>query len=312
MSKRAQLTTREYIISADLPEATESYTVIPHGEVIARTKELLQQKGLEIDKEYYRCNFNARVAQGMYHIKSNSDPDIGLLFAWNNSYDKSLRFRCCVGAYVHESLSTMVGNIGSWGRKHTGTANTEAAETIEEQLGKADNYFKELIDDKEKMKTVDINLPLAASFLGVCYIDKQLINTEQISIIKDGLKKFPEVFTVWDFYKTIIFALQKAHPKTWMDQQRLIHHLIMKEIIEIEITPPGDEPVVSNQLSFLEQIEQAEPPVTEPTETSTVEEDMSWPCLKCNQIQNQNDPFYEGQLCKSCFELQVEKDVVPS
>lgn len=302
MSKRTQLTTREYIISADLPEATDSYTVIPHGEVIARTKEILAQKGLEIEKEYYRCNHNAQVAQGMYHLKSNVDPEIGLLFAWNNSYDKSLRFRCCVGAYVHESLSAMVsGNISSWGRKHTGTANEEAISTIEEQLKKANDYFKKLIEDKEIMKSVKIDKHISSSFLGRCYFEHQLLTTEQMSIIKEKLKCNTDE-SLWGLYSIIIFALQKAHPRTWLDQQSMIHHLTMKELscAQIDIVEAN-----SAQLSLLEEMDKNHQSEESVTLDNTPEQDLSWPCLSCNNIQEATAAFYDGQLCQKCHELKT-------
>ena len=59
MPKRATLTTQEYLITASLPEATETYTVIPHGAVIQKTKDLITKKGLIIEREFYRCNDGA-------------------------------------------------------------------------------------------------------------------------------------------------------------------------------------------------------------------------------------------------------------
>ena len=135
MAKRPILTTQEYLINAALPEATDTYTVIPHGTIIDTTRTALKAKGLEIERELYRCNEGAQIASGIYHIKYGNDPDMGMLFAWTNSYDKSTKFKCTMGGYVHESLSTVVGgNMGSWGRKHTGNADNLALNQIDDQI----------------------------------------------------------------------------------------------------------------------------------------------------------------------------------
>src|ERR1019366_4018691 len=99
MPKRATLTTQDYLINAALPVQTETYTVISHGDVIKKTKEVLAAKGFEIERELYRCNDGAQVAQGVYHLKYGDDPDMGMMFAWSNSYDKTMRFKCSIGGY---------------------------------------------------------------------------------------------------------------------------------------------------------------------------------------------------------------------
>ena len=111
MAKRPILTTQEYLINAALPEATDTYTVIPHGTIIDTTRTALKAKGLEIERELYRCNDGAQIASGIYHIKYGNDADMGMLFAWTNSYDKSTKFKCTMGGYVHESLSTVAPTI---------------------------------------------------------------------------------------------------------------------------------------------------------------------------------------------------------
>src|SRR5437870_1680629 len=120
MPKRAGVTTKEHLTSAPLPEQTDTYTVIPHGFVINKTKEVLDRKGFDIVRELYRCNESADVAQGVYHLKfeGEQDPEMGMMFAWSNSYDKSMKFKCSVGGYLNSSQSIIIsGNMGSWGRK---------------------------------------------------------------------------------------------------------------------------------------------------------------------------------------------------
>jgi hypothetical protein len=288
MSKRANLTTQEYLTSAPLPLATATYTVIPHKDVIDLVKKGLAEKGFGIERELYRCNLGAQVAQGVYHLKYGNDPDMGLLFAWSNSYDKSMRFRCTMGGFVHESLSAIIGdNMGTYGRKHTGTADTEVYETIKDQIEKATDYFKDLQAAKELMKTIQVTEEDRAQLVGKMYFINEILTSEQMSIIRQEFNKPSFNYSgvedsVWQMYNAIVFALQKSHPKTWIDQQIVAHFVVSNHFglnsmppaaIENEVT--AQETVADpRQLNILDEIEKAvvEEIVTEKIEVILKEE----------------------------------------
>lgn len=269
MSKRPNMTSEEYLISAPLPEATETYTVIPHKQVIERTKQVLDRMGFEIERELYRCNLDAKVAQGIYHLKYSDDPDIGMLFAWNNSYDKSMRFKCCIGGYVHASLASIIsGNMGNYARKHTGNADNEVLDTIDNQLINAEEYFKELLIQKNQMLNIKLTERTRAELLGRMYFVNELFTSEQMSVISKQLAKSSYAIngssdTAWHMYHAVLVALQKAHPKTWMNQQIISHDFLVKELVLVqakqddissEIIPEE----ISNQITILDVIAEVE------------------------------------------------------
>jgi hypothetical protein len=267
MARRPIITTQEYLISTPLPEATDTYTVISHETIINETKQLLSSKGFEVVRELYRCNEGAQVAQGVYHLKYGEDPDMSLMFAWNNSYDKSMKFKCSVGGYVHASLSSVIGsNMGAWVRKHTGTADEEAVKTLSEQINNAELYFKQLVHDKEIMKTIPVTPERRAEIVGRMYLINELVTGEQLVVIRSEFNKPSFVYngvenSVWAMYNAIIYALQKSHPKTWMDQQRVLHWMICKEfgisplVIESTEPEPVEEKVeeVKGEVKFTEE-----------------------------------------------------------
>lgn len=232
MPKRTTLTSQDYLVSAALPEQTETYTVISHGAVINHTKQMLDKKGFTILREFYRCNDNARVAQGIYHLKYGTDPDMGMMFAWSNSYDKSMKFKCSIGGFVHASLAGMLGaNMGTFIRKHTGTADNEAFDSITNQIENAEEYFKALVNDKEVMKNISVTEEHRASLMGQIYFIYELLTGEQMNIARNEFNKPSFKYTgiensLWSMYNGIIYSLQKAHPKTWMDQQSMVHWFI--------------------------------------------------------------------------------------
>lgn len=321
MAKRPVKTTQEYLTSAPLPEQTETYTVISHQTVIDGTKKTVEAMGFEIDREFYRCNEGAQVATGIYHLKYGDDPDIGMLFAWANSYDKSMRFQCSVGGYVSESLVPFIGgNMGSWGRKHTGEAKSEAIDTINNQLINAEEYFKQLIADKNIMKTIPVAQLKRAEFLGKLYFENDLLTSEQLSIVKQEFNK-PSYFvagidnSLWQMYHAILVALQKAHPKTWMEQQRLLYSLISEEFLTVNkqngVSTVKEPAVISRQLDLEEVIQEIEEENIAPADVHveiTVDhssEEDGWPCVQCGTVQGPTDVWNDGQLCSSCVNLNV-------
>jgi hypothetical protein len=153
------------------------------------------------------------------------------MFAWTNSYNKQVKFKCVIGAYINETGSVMIsGNIGNWVRKHTGTADTEVKDTIDQYVSNAHMYYTQLCSDKVSMEAVTLNKRKQAQLLGVLFAEYEILTTEQASIIREQMKKPKQVFTntdsLWAFYNFVTNALQYSHPKTWMEDQRILHFFI--------------------------------------------------------------------------------------
>lgn len=229
MGKRALTITKDYLIAAPLPAQTETYTVIAHEFVINKTLELLGLKGFDVNHELYRCNEGAQIAQGVYHLNYTKDPDMGLMFAWSNSYDKTQKFRCAIGGYVFLSNNRIISNNNTnWARKHTGTADQETVDTIQEQIDGAEVMFKQLVYDKNCMKEIIVPETLRAELMGRIYFINELLTVEQLTLVKEQFRRPTYDYGVdkdslWAMYNAILFSLQKANPRTWMDQQRLLH-----------------------------------------------------------------------------------------
>jgi hypothetical protein len=77
---------------------------------------------------------------------------------------------------------------------------------------------------------------------------------------------FEESGSLWAFYNYVTLALQVSHPKTWMEDQRVLHYFISSIIgshVPVAPTPVVEEPVSApvvdpNQLSLLDQIAEVE------------------------------------------------------
>lgn len=231
MPKKIQECTKAHLISVPLPTHGASYTVISHQFVIDYSFQALANAGFGIVEEEYRCTADGQIAQGIYKLHYNNDPELSMMFAWTNSYNKQVKFKCLIGAYINQTGTVMTsGDIGTWTRKHMGTADTETKATIDDQITNAYMYYNQLIADKDKMAGVILNKRKQAQLLGVLFAEYQTLTTEQASIIRNQMDRPSHVYennnSLWAFYNYVTIALQQSHPRTWMEDQRILHYFI--------------------------------------------------------------------------------------
>jgi hypothetical protein len=136
-------------------------------------------------------------------------------------------------------------------------------------------YYTQLCSDKATMETVMLNKRKQSQLLGVLFAEYEILTTEQASMIRDQMKRPQQVFantdSLWAFYNFVTNALQSSHPKTWMEDQRILHYFIstignfqqcstpaqvvqpintVNEAIETQVDP--------NQVNLLDAIAEAE------------------------------------------------------
>jgi hypothetical protein len=231
MPKKIAECTKAHLVSVPLPNHGASYTVISHQSVMDYVYTELAAAGFGVVNEEYRCTADGNIAHGIYKLNFNNDPELSMMFAWTNSYNKQVRFKCGVGGYINLTGTTMVcGDMGSWARKHTGTADEETVKTIQDQIANAHMYYNQLCSDKESMKGITLNKRKQAQLLGILFAEYQILTTEQASIIRQQMDRPSHVYadsnSLWAFYNYVTIALQHSHPKTWMEDQRVLHYFI--------------------------------------------------------------------------------------
>ena len=281
MPKKISNTTKAHLISVPLPQHGATYTVISHQFVMDYATQQLTAAGFTISDEEYRCTADGQIAQGIYRLNYNQDPELSMMFAWTNSYNKQVKFKCVVGAYINNTGSVMVsGDIGNWVRKHTGTADTETKDTIDDYITNAHMYYNQLVSDKKSMEAIDLNRRKQSQLLGVLFAEYEILTTEQASMVRDQMKKPLHVFassdSLWAFYNYVTVALQKSHPRTWMEDQRILHFFIstignFQTVAQPQVVQPAapapveedtnedtEEFVDPNQITIYDEIEKQE------------------------------------------------------
>lgn len=254
---------RQDLIDVTLPNHADSYTVISHKSVMDLSTEALEDAGFSITNENYRATHDGNIASAIYTLNFGEDPELSMMFAWSNSYNKQMRFKCGVGA-IHSvnNTSLVCGDMGSWARKHTGSADTETKETIEEQVKLAKMYYEQLVSDKEAMKKINLDVRKQAQLLGMLFAEHDILTTEQASMIKQQMSrptyKCTAPGTLWEFYNFVTIALQQSHPKTWMEDQRVLHWFVSETFKFNKVEVKEEEVVDPNQVDLEDSIAEVE------------------------------------------------------
>jgi len=277
MPKLIKESTRHYLENAPLPSHGDTYTVIPHRDVIENTLNMLNASGFNVIRQLYRANVNANVAQGIYHIKPSNPIDdkikteneLGMMFAWTNSYDKSTRFQCAIGGYVMVCHNGMVaGDMMSFARKHTGSADYEIRMQISNQIKNAEKHYRKIIDDKNNLRTVSLSMKEQAELLGRLYAQEEILDVSQIVTVKEEMAKPSYDYeadqeNAWAFYNHVTHALKKSHPRSWLSDSQKFHDFIVADLLgQMGLnTKDQVEEIVENQLDLfdkdIEEIEES-------------------------------------------------------
>lgn len=339
MPKRISECSKAHLINVPLPQHGSTYTVIGHQFVIDYVHQALALAGFNILHEEYRCTADGQIAQGIHKLAYNSDPELSMMFAWTNSYNKQIKFKCIVGAYIETTSTVMVsGDMGVWIRKHMGTADTETKDTIDEQIKNAHQYYNQLLSDKNEMIDKTLDIRKKAQLLGILFAEYGVLTTEQASIVKNfidrPMKNFTNPDSLWTFYNAITIALQQSHPRTWMEDQRVLHYFIdsiykfpkqvftasvaviepVEDVVEETVSSESSEEIPNpNQINIFDVIEDEEiavcPPPAEVIEEPEAEDEFAVEDNVDDVIQY-TDPVgntFEAPIVETIEEPKVER-----
>lgn len=217
------------IMGAQVPPKTDSYTPIPHNQVIQNTLAAIKSKGFELKSQIYRSSVDGMIAQGEYHIHYGSDKEMGLMIAWQNSYNKQISFKYAIGAHVFVcSNGCVAGDMGSFRRKHTGDADVEAVMTIENYLTNAGKMFDDLVRDREKLKTIQLNPREVAEIIGRMYVEHEIITSTQVNIMKREVHNpsfdYGAKDTAWELYNHATYSFKEDSPRNWISRHVDLHN----------------------------------------------------------------------------------------
>jgi len=240
MPVKTQFVTEQHIRNAALPNHGKRYTVIPHGYVIDQTRAELANAGFVVNRELYKTSLDGQVAQGVYHLNYGTDQDMGLMFAWSNSYNKMMRFKCAVGAQVFICMNGVVsGDLANYKRKHTGSALVDVTNSIQFQINHAKEYYNNLVADKETLKQVHLTKSQQGSMVGRLFIEQEILTLTQVGMIQREIEKPTHQYSsnpnsAWDLYNHVTLALKDSHPLSYLSDHQKVHNFFVNEFGQLK------------------------------------------------------------------------------
>jgi hypothetical protein len=132
------------------------------------------------------------------------------------------------------------------------------------------------VSDKATMENIIMNKRRHAQMLGILFAEYGVLTTEQASIVRGEMSRpsstYKNTDSLWAFYCYVTIALQSSHPKTWMEDQRILHYFIstvgnftpvaavVPEVVEEAIVDPlaNNYGQPENQTNLLVQIAEME------------------------------------------------------
>ncbi len=274
MPVKTQLVTEQHIRSTATPNHGKRYTVIPHGFVIDETRKQLAAAGFVINQELYKASLDGQIAQGTYHLNYGTDPDMGLMFAWSNSYNKQMRFKCAIGAHVFICMNGVVsGDLGNYKRKHTGSAAYDVINTITAQVADAKTYYANLVADKEMLKQISLDKAQKGNVVGRLFIEQEVLTLTQVGIVQREIEKPTHAYSAdpnsaWDLYNHVTLALKDSHPLSFLSDHQKVHNFFVNEFGQLKNLY---QPVNEEAPEDLEE-ESVEPAILQPQLVTEVEE----------------------------------------
>jgi hypothetical protein len=226
-------TTKDLLLKAELPLQTKSYKPVSHEQLIDLTLESIHQSGFELESELYTCARNGNVANGRFAIKNVADKEMQLQIGWQNSYDKSLSLKFAIGTKIFICKNGCVsGDYGAFKKKHQGTIQTFAPSAIVDYIKRAGDAFIRMQEERDIMKTIEIDRKIQAELIGRMMIEKQFIESTQMNIIKRELDKPTHDYgapnSLWELYQFTTFSLKEVHPSLWMNNHIDAHSFFVE------------------------------------------------------------------------------------
>ena len=229
------------IIEAPLPVETKTYKPVPHERMISLVHELCAKSGFRIThKNYIVANDNKQMTfQYRLAGKGYSDnEEIGMQIAGQNSYDKSATAKFAAGANVFVCMNGMVSGDIAIARKHTGSVLNLIEDKIYLALEAMSGVYDRMLLDAECMKLKMLTFEEIASHCGRLFLEKNVISSSQLNIVKNELKT-SEHFSwgkdrstsLWNLYNCVTESLKKSHAGNYLKNHIDLHEYVNAELI---------------------------------------------------------------------------------
>lgn len=224
---------RDFLMATSRPKETKSYAPVPHRIVIETILEELDKANIKVVSENYISGRDGKQAEMHYQL-AGGDNEMAIRLIAHNSYDKTMPLRVALGAHVFVCRNGMVvGDMGTFKRKHTGTVLEDFKQDMGLHIQKAGDTFKRMVKDRERMKEIELTKRVTAELMGRLFIEEAIVTSTQLNIIKREIENpsfnYGIEGTLWNAYNAVTVSLKDAIPSQNMKQHIELHNFIQNE-----------------------------------------------------------------------------------
>lgn len=222
--------TEDFLMSIELPNATQSYAPIGHGVFIDNIKQELSDNNYLIKNAYYKTNNKGLQLTGRYDIVTDNQ-DFGMSISFSNSYNKTIKAQVASGISSWACLNGKIFGDISFSRKHTGSVLEELQFNITKCVKNMETEFNKGLYIMDKLKEKEITTKIAAELVGRAFIEQDIITSTQVGIIKDKLtfdENFKEM-NAYCLYEHFTEAAKTCHAVTQIKTLKKISDYFVNE-----------------------------------------------------------------------------------
>jgi hypothetical protein len=247
-------TTKDVLLSAEIPAETRTYKPITHQQLIDLTLESIQGAGFTLDKQLYSASPNGQVANGNFTISNIADSEMQLQIGWQNSYNRTLSLKFAIGARIFICQNGSVhGDMGSFKKKHMGEVQQFTPSAITEYIKQAGDTFSKMQAEREEMKQIETNKRVQAELVGRLLLEENLISTMQVNQIAKELTSptydYEAPGSLWELYQFTTQTMRETHPSFWINDHIKAHKFFVNAA---GIIIPTENPILETLLETAE------------------------------------------------------------
>lgn len=242
--RKTKYQTTEFDLTQVQVDSTETYTAIPHSEIIRIVEEIATKKNINFVKKEFYGTKDLKIAEGVYTLDFGND-EFNLQFIWQNSTNKQVSFKAALGVSVMVCTNGSVwGDFGSIKRIHKGDADVDAYTWIEETLSNVKETFDKYVLLVEDMKNIVINRHEIYGICGELFFT-DVISSDQINIIKKEMKEssfnynvvtIEGMISLWEFWQHITHSFKVVSPRNYLPKQievsKFLNRLYFNDLTE--------------------------------------------------------------------------------
>lgn len=210
------------------------YTEVKHGIVHDTIREELDKLKLNVVKEKFLSDAKGQKLISVIDL-GRFDSELNYSIAWRNSLDGTRSFSVVAGTIVNVcSNSNIWGNELEYTRKHTGDAVADIVNHVQLAVNSLASLAEKHAELIAKVKYVNLGEAEIAQAIGSLYLYDNIVNTEQLQIIKRELQEpsfsyGTKANNLWTLYNHVTHALKNCHPGDFMRKHVELHDKFLKK-----------------------------------------------------------------------------------